>query len=330
MHIEKNFKEKASVYLKKNERIGIAVSGGVDSVVLLHLVVVLSTQYSVLSTPIILHLNHQLRGKESDKDEMFVKKLAKQYSLTCVTARKNILALSQKRKKSIEDMGREARVEFFKKAAKKYRFKKVLLAHHRDDLVETVLMRLFRGAGARGLRGMSQQTKRGSLVLIRPLLNLEKKEIQNYSKKRKLKYREDVSNQDDRYFRNKVRLKIIPALEKELGSDVKKKLLGFRSRLMPIQDFVEKQSLEAFKKSWKRIKDGLKISVKTYEKLHPAVQYGALSLAFQKLAGKTLEQKEWDHVQEVIEGKKQKINLRGNCFFVKKNKVYCLTKNPKH
>ncbi len=293
--------------------------------VLLNLVSKYSQQFKW--QPIVLHLNHGLRRTEAAKDARLVKKRAEKYGFETVLLNKNVKTEAARRKKSIEETGREIRLEFFEKVSKKYKFKKILLAHHQDDLLETVLMRLFRGTGVRGFKGMKAVSKQKSLTLCRPLLEIGKKEIRSYAKKHKIRFHEDITNLEDQYFRNKIRLKVIPFLKRELGGDVENKLLGFRNRVMESQNFLDEKAEDFFKKIWKRSRKSFYVKAKTYQKLHPAIQYATLSLVFQKLSGKTLESKEWNRVGNVIKGKVRVLNLRGNSFFLRKKDFFHLIKS---
>ncbi len=329
MNLEKIFLEEVGKYLKPKERFGVAVSGGVDSVVLLDLVGRFATWFQW--KPFILHLDHGLRGRESEKDAILVERTAKKLGLSFIRARENIQLKSRREKLSLEEAGRAARLGFFRNAGRQHRFKKILLAHHQDDLIETVLMRLFRGTGPRGLRAMEAVTHIRKLALIRPLLNINKKTLRAFAAKHHIVYREDMSNRDVNFFRNRIRNQVIPYLARTLGDPIFGKLLGFRSSLALSQDFISKTSEDLFRRHWKtspgRGRAPLKVSRRLYERLHPAMQYGTLSLAYQTVAGKVLEQKEWRKVEKVVRGEVSKVNLRGNSFFVRENGSFVL-KSP--
>src|SRR5213080_3922588 len=161
------------------ERYLIGVSGGRDSVALLHWLI--SLGYKRL---IVCHLNHQLRGRSSDADARFVEKLAAKYQVDFELGVTNVRALAKKKKTSIETAAREARYSFFAKAAKRHRCHTMFLAHHADDLVETFLLNLIRGAGLTGLGGMrdvsSRQIHGVDLTILRPLLSIWRSEIDKY------------------------------------------------------------------------------------------------------------------------------------------------------
>src|SRR5256714_8754002 len=173
----------------------IGVSGGRDSVALLHALV--DFGYKKL---IVCHLNHQLRGRSSDTDARFVQRLAAKYDIDLEFGSTNVQALAKKKKMSIETAARDARYSFFAKAAKRRRCRTIFLAHHADDLVETFLINLFRGAGLTGLAAMPAVSVRRvddvDLTIVRPLLGIWSVEIDNYVSKNRLKFREVDSNRD--------------------------------------------------------------------------------------------------------------------------------------
>jgi tRNA(Ile)-lysidine synthase len=201
----------------------VGVSGGRDSVALLHWLVNLG--YKKL---IVCHLNHQLRGRSSDVDARFVEKLAEKYQLDFELACANVRALARKKKLSIETAARDARYSFFGKVAKRRRCQTIFLAHHADDLVETFLINLFRGAGTTGLAAMREISTRRvdgvEVAIVRPLLGVWRKEIDNYVHEHRLKFREDASNKNLAPVRNRIRLRLIPHLEKLLGRNVRQNI----------------------------------------------------------------------------------------------------------
>jgi tRNA(Ile)-lysidine synthase len=201
----------------------IGVSGGRDSVALLHSLVDLG--YKNL---IVCHLNHQLRGRASDDDARFVEKLAAKYDVALAVGSTNVRKLAAKKKMSIEAAGRAARYSFFAKVAKRKRCRTIFLGHHADDLAETFLINLFRGAGPSGLSGIREMAERRvddvDLTLVRPLLPVWRDDIDKYVRKHRLKFREDASNKDLSPLRNRVRRQIIPYLEKKLERNIRQNI----------------------------------------------------------------------------------------------------------
>jgi tRNA(Ile)-lysidine synthase len=203
-----------------NGRYLIGVSGGRDSVALLHWLVNLG--YKKL---IVCHLNHQMRGRSSDADARFVQKLAGKYQLDFELGSANVRALARKKKLSLETAGRDARYKFFAETARRRRCKTIFLGHHADDVVETFLINLFRGSGTAGLSGMREVSTRQidnvDLAIVRPFLGVWRKEIDIYVREHQIKFREDASNKNLDPLRNRVRHRIIPYLQKILGRNIR-------------------------------------------------------------------------------------------------------------
>jgi tRNA(Ile)-lysidine synthase len=207
----------------------VGVSGGRDSVALLHWLVELG--YRRL---IVCHLNHQLRGRSSQADSRFVEKLVATLNKKIVVhvdfepGSADVRALAKRNKTSIETAAREARYSFFAGVAKRRRCHTIFLAHHADDLVETVLINLFRGAGATGLSAMREVSTRRiddvDLTIVRPLLSVWRDEIDSYVREHRLKFREDASNKNLAPLRNRIRHRVIPYLEKSLGRKLRQNI----------------------------------------------------------------------------------------------------------
>jgi tRNA(Ile)-lysidine synthase len=201
----------------------IGVSGGRDSVALLHWMVELG--YRNL---IVCHLNHQLRGRSSHADACFVEKLAGKYDLDFAISSADVRTLARKNKVSIEAAAREARYSFFAGVAKRRRCHIIFLGHHADDLVETFLINLFRGAGTTGLAAMREVSTRliedVDLTIVRPLLSVRRDEIDSYVHEHRLKFREDASNKSLAPLRNRVRHRVISYLEKSFGRKIRQNI----------------------------------------------------------------------------------------------------------
>lgn len=201
----------------------IGLSGGRDSVALLHFLV--GQGYRKL---VLCHLNHGLRGRESGQDAALVQRLAKRYQLPCETLKVDIRKRSGETKTSLETTGREERLSFFLATAKKHRSRTVFLAHHADDDAETVLHNLFRGTGLQGVSGMKpvHEISRG-LLLVRPLLDVTRVDIKDYVAANQLPYREDSSNQSTEHTRNRLRHELLPLLDDLFQRDVSPLLKRF-------------------------------------------------------------------------------------------------------
>lgn len=194
----------------------IGVSGGRDSVALLHGLVSLGWKKLV-----VCHLNHGLRGSESDADAVFVRKLAASLGLHCFVGAKNVNALAKNQGISVELAGRRARDDFFARMARKHLTCHVFLAHHADDNAETILGNLFRGTGLAGLSGMSASSESADgLVKLRPLLGVRRSEIDEFVESSAISFREDSSNAAADHRRNRLRHEVLPLLCEVFERDV--------------------------------------------------------------------------------------------------------------
>jgi len=199
----------------------IGVSGGRDSIALLNLMVDLG--YKKL---VVCHLNHQLRGASSRDDACFVEKVARNLRLDCEIGSTDVGALAKRSKLSIETAARFARLAFFVEVARRRRCSRMFLAHHADDLVETALLNLFRGAGPGGMAAMRKfsihRIGKTELTILRPLLGVWRSEIDSYVRQNELEFREDSTNAALHSSRNKIRHRILPDIEKLFSRDVRK------------------------------------------------------------------------------------------------------------
>lgn len=181
----------------------LCVSGGSDSMCLLNIFESLKRK-KYIKTIIIAHVNYGLRGEDSKNDEKLVRKYAKKNKLHC-----EVLLLSKEKKGKNENEWRDIRYNFFKKIAEKYNANLIVLGHNKNDQAETLLLNLLRGSGLEGLRGMPYKKNK----IIRPLLGVEKKDIIKYCNKEKIEYRNDYTNKDTSFLRNKVRIELLPYLK---------------------------------------------------------------------------------------------------------------------
>ena len=208
--------------LEPGMKVAVACSGGADSVALACLLAELKETLGLRL--LLVHLNHQLRGAEADADEAFVRQLAERLEVEFLVRREDVAARAQKEKVNVEEAGREARLEFFASIIAGGKADAVALAHTLDDQAETVLQRLVRGAGTRGLAGIypvveervqstpSKLKTAFKLKLVRPLLGMRRDELRAYLAEREQAWREDASNLDRRRLRNRIRLELLPQL----------------------------------------------------------------------------------------------------------------------
>ncbi len=201
--------------IPEGTKVVVGVSGGADSVALLR-------AFHVLGIPVtVAHLNHQLRGAESDADERFVRELADELGRPVVVESINVRKRAEGSDVSIEMAARQARHAFFAT----FESSVIALAHHADDQTETFILKLARGAGTEGLGGMPYVQEIGPIRLIRPMLNIPRTEIIEWLEENEFTWREDASNSDDTYLRNRVRHTILPMLESELNPNIRETIL---------------------------------------------------------------------------------------------------------
>ena len=215
-HINKNLN-----FLKESKLL-IAISGGLDSVVLTHLCHKLKLDFA------LAHCNFNLRGKESDADESFVLQLAKDLNKECFIECFDTLAYAQENKLSIQMAARELRYNWFNELAEQLQFDYILTAHHADDNLETFLINLSRGTGIEGLTGIPEINEN----VVRPLLPFSREDIEQYARAENLHWREDSSNASTKYLRNKLRLEVIPKF-KEVNPQL---LQNFNKTIAHLQD----------------------------------------------------------------------------------------------
>jgi len=204
-----NFQQRFEQYLSKechvspSDRILVTVSGGSDSMCLLHLLLQLRMDIA------IVHCNFQLRGHESDEDENFVRQQAEKFSIPCFVKRFNTSEYAQTTGVSIQETARELRYAYFEHIRQTHRYHWVATAHHADDSIETFFINLIRGTGLKGITGIKPVNE----SVIRPLLFAFREEIEQYCNENQIPFRTDSSNLSDKYLRNYLRHHIIPALE---------------------------------------------------------------------------------------------------------------------
>lgn len=211
----------------------IGVSGGPDSLALLHLFLEAQKEKDFLLK--VIHVDHMIRGDASGKDAFFVKEHCASLNIPIEIVQEDIQKRAKENKQTLEEAAREARYEVFHREADKYPFAKIALGHHMEDQAETVLLNLFRGSGLRGLGGI--RFNRGRI--IRPILDCTRKEIESYLEKKHLIPRMDASNMELQYTRNRIRWEILPMLKNCFNKDVANQLWNLSQIAQEDEDFLE-------------------------------------------------------------------------------------------
>jgi tRNA(Ile)-lysidine synthase len=275
------------------DKVIVAVSGGPDSVCLLHILYRLKEEFNL--TLYAAHVNHCLRGEESDKDEEFVKEFCSDLGIECFIRRIDINRLAEEKGLSTESAAREARYEFFEELMKNLSAQKIALAHNANDQAETVLMRIMRGTGMEGIVGI--KAVRGN-IFIRPIINIKRESIETYCEDNNLVPRIDKTNLESIYTRNKIRLELIPYIKENFNSDIVTTLNRLADTISMDNFYLENVANEKFKRCCK-INDKKVIIDKNAFKEHEAVITRILRHALNELKG-NLYNVEKVHIYDLI------------------------------
>ena len=224
-------------FFNDSGKILLAVSGGIDSVVMANLFYDSKIKFG------IVHCNFQLRGRESDADKKFVKKLAASFNVPFHSKIFSTKEDAKNKNISVQMAARDLRYEYFEEILAEHKYDRIAIAHNADDSAETVLLNLIRGTGIAGYHGILSKNKK----IIRPILFASRDEILKFAKTKKINWREDSSNQSEQYVRNKIRLKIIPELEK-INPSILSSFQNHISQMSEVEslyrEFIEKLKME--------------------------------------------------------------------------------------
>ncbi len=228
--------------LAPGDKVLVAVSGGPDSVVLLHALHTCSNRLGI--TLHVAHLNHGIRAEASDLDEEFVRSLAQEFGLPVTVERMDVPALRQQMRMGMEEAARDLRYEFLQRSAREIGAQKIAVGHNADDRVESVLFNIIRGTGIDGLGSI--RPVRGNIV--RPLIDTPRSEIEAYIDENALPFRIDESNQDVSYSRNRIRHELLPLLERDYNPQIREALIrlaGIASDQSDLMEVVTQSALRA-------------------------------------------------------------------------------------
>lgn len=312
--IKKNIS--ANSLINEKDRILVGLSGGPDSIFLLY---ILHNYFN--NQLIIAHINHKLRGVDSDLDEKFVRTISQKLKIPLYVIREDVKKLSNENKKSIEEVGREVRFSFFDKTLKVENFNKIALGHNLDDNVETILINFIKGSGTKGLIGIPE--KRDNI--IHPIINIKKEEILKFLEENKIEYRVDKTNFEIDFLRNKVRNYLLPIIEKEFNKNFKEKILSL-SNILKVEDRFLDNLVENIKNDLIEFEDDfIKIDNKKFQKLDLSLKRRLIRKAIDYF-NRDLREYPLEHIDKVIslENKKtgKEIELPFNLIAVKdKNKI---------
>ena len=298
---------KAANYIKAHnlvdngDRILIGVSGGADSVCLLH---ILSTLYKDKDVALFaVHIHHGIRKEEADRDEAFVRALCGSLKIEYKAYHYDVVSLARTEKLSEEEAGRKVRYEAFADASGEFNCNKVAIAHNKNDNAETFLFNLFRGSAVKGLTGMdsiiTMKTEVGSIMIIRPLLSITREEIEAYIEENNLLYQEDSTNYSDLYTRNKIRNHVLQYAKNQINTNVIGHINDAAGHLSETYAFIENYISRQYKLIVKEINGSYEYAVNDLEREDIVIRKGIIRKILSEL-GQGLKDIEAKHVEAIL------------------------------
>lgn len=281
----------------------VAVSGGVDSLSLLHILNALREDGFLSFSLFVAHLNHGLRGKSAREDAEFVCREAQKMGLPCRVSTVDSAAYARRRGLSLEDAARRLRYRFLQQLAKRTGASRIAVGHTREDQVETLLLNFLRGTGLAGLTGMKMERKIGTegLYLIRPLLKTSREALERYCREKDLSPRWDETNLETHFLRNKIRLKLLPFLEKEYNPNLRQNMEHLAELLFFDHDFLQGVAARHFSRLLlKEEADRLELDGQALLAEHEALQGRILRLAVNRLIGATPREIGYNQIRAIL------------------------------
>jgi tRNA(Ile)-lysidine synthase len=312
--------------IQNGDKIVLGLSGGPDSVCLLHILNRLKETFDI--EIYAAHLNHQIRGIEAQKDAFYVSKLCESMGITFFVKSIDVPKYCEDNNLSLEEGARKLRYEMFYEIMKKTKSNKIAIGHNLNDQAETVLMRLMRGTGLQGLKGIDYIRDN---TIIRPILDINRVDIEKYCDEYNLEPRIDKTNLESIYTRNKIRLELIPYMKENFNPSIVESIVRMSNSLRNDNDYVEQEAKNIFDNISKLTTTSAEIELKDYLNLHSAIKVRVLRNAIKHILGDTnfLDQKHIDDILELESENKinKKITLpRGVLVYRMKNSIILTTK----
>ncbi|MEE3344216.1 MAG: tRNA lysidine(34) synthetase TilS [Bacilli bacterium] len=292
--------------LKKEKYILIGSSSGPDSMALLHYL-----KNNTKNIIVCCHINHNKRP-ESKKEEKYLKEYCLNNNIIFEST-----TIKEYKENNFENEARKKRYDFYQKIINKYNAKYLFLAHHGDDLIETIIMKIVRGSNLEGYAGIKTITKKNNYYIVRPLLEYTKEDLINYNKKHNIKYFIDQSNNDTKYTRNRIRKKILPILKEE-NPNIHLNFLKYSKNLLEYDNYIKKETNNIIKKIYKNNKLDLDIFLEQNPFIQKNILYQILNNYYNN-KDNIVTQKHIDNILDIINNKKPNlsINLPNNNLCIK-------------
>ena len=267
--------------IEKNDSIVVGVSGGPDSMTLLSILLKLKEEFHLKIY--VAHVNHMLR-ENAIKDEEYVKEFCEKNNIEMFIKKANISEIAQKEKIGLEEAGRNIRYNFFEEVLKNTKSNKIAIAHNLNDKAETIIMNTLRGSGVSGLKGIEAKRKK----YIRPLIEIERYEIEKYCIENKINPRHDESNDDNTYTRNKIRNIVIPYIKNEFNPNIIKTLNRLSEIIKEEDEYVQSETEKIFKEILLTDeKNKIEFDPRKFNEQEKVIQKNLILLAIKKVKGST-------------------------------------------
>ncbi len=281
--------------VQTGDRILVALSGGADSMTLLH--VLKSLQKELGIKVFSAHLNHQIRGVEAHSDALFSYRASREMDIRCFLSSVNVPDLAMDKKLTIEEAARFARYNMLFELMKKLRCNKIATAHNLDDQAETLIMRILRGTGLNGLKGIEYKRADG---VIRPLMDIKRYEIEEYCRLNDIHYITDNTNLENSYTRNKIRLELLPFIEEHFACNIKEILSRMSNGIREDSRYLEENASKSFDELHQKIEDyAIKFELDGLDNLPDTIIKRMLKLAYAELLG-SAEGLEYIHLDDAL------------------------------
>lgn len=263
----------------RGDRVGIALSGGPDSMALLHLLFGIAGDQGI--SLVILHMNHGMRGEESDSEEYFVRDTGGAMGIPVVSRFVSIPAVKKERGGSWEEVARDERYAFFEDMTREQGLNRIALGHTMNDQAETVLINLFRGSGPEGLKGIPPVRN----IYVRPLIDISRDEVIEFLRREEISFVTDRSNRDEGFLRNRIRASLIPELQKSYNSSIVAGLTRMADIIREEDDFMKRRADEVMERNGFTFDGGVaEISAERFRVLHEAIQRRIVKIILEHFA----------------------------------------------
>ena len=311
----------ANELIQNNEKILVALSGGPDSVFLLHFLIKFRRRFKIKILA-AFHLNHSLRGNQADEDEEFCRLLCKKLKIEFVSAKKNVKSFASKNKISVEEAGRILRYKELEKYRKKKSFDKIATAHISNDNSETVLLNLIKGTGINGISGIP--FKRGNI--IRPVLGITKKEVLEYLNYNKINFRIDPTNLVSGYERNFLRNEIIPLIEKRLNPQFDQAVFKSSGNFKKIRNYLQNNFAEIFNTICKTKSGFLEIDLDKFGIIDEAIRGEFLRFAVKSKFNSEINSKDVINLFQLFDKQTgRKIDISGSLIAIREQNAVVIS-----